>query len=356
MISLGGALGGVFVNLLAPYIFLGYWEFHASLLAIIILIGVCVWRDRSFTEKPMFRFLIGGIWAVSLSIASLFLWTHIQLQQDESIYTKRGFYGVLRVYNYENKSERRWRAFYHGRISHGEQFLDPELRRMPTTYFGPNSGIGVAINTQRAFLKRNGESDALDIGVIGLGVATIAAYVGKADSIRFYEINPDVIELAKSHFKYLSDTQATVEIVEGDARISMEREIVRGMKNKFDVLAVDAFSGDAIPVHLLTQEALSIYHQHLRQGGIIAFHISNLYFDLRPVILALAKDTNTDAFLIEDDGTGVGEEYNDWVLLTNNRSHAGILHVKSEPWSNSQNQDLLWTDDFSDVLSALWQD
>ena len=180
------------------------------------------------------------------------------------------------------------RTLVHGTITHGLQFLAPDRRRFPTTYYGRQSGVGLAILNTRHSAQR--------VGVIGLGAATLASYGRPGDYYRFYEINPLVIEVARKQFTYLSDCPAKVDVVLGDARLSLDRE----PSQQFDVLAVDAFSSDSIPVHLLTLEAFRLYFRHLRPDGVLAVHVSNTHLKLEPVVgrlaQALRKDDSPDRY------------------------------------------------------------
>ena len=181
----------------------------------------------------------------------------------------------------------------HGVIMHGEQFLAPVMRREVTSYYGPQSGVGVAV---RYLTGR-----PLRVGVIGLGTGTMAAWGRAGDVYRFYELDPDVLAVAQAEFSFLADSAATIETTVGDARLSLEREAPQ----QFDLLVVDAFSGDSIPVHLLTREALTTYLRHMKPHGIIAFHVTNRYLSLAPVVEAVARERRLQAILIArtaDDG------------------------------------------------------
>jgi hypothetical protein len=275
----------------------------------------------------------------------------------QTVYTSRNFYGVLRVKHEASREEDDdfippKYSLTHGQIKHGFQFVDDYWKRQPTTYYGRDSGIGLAIAISRRTAQ---ESDAhpLRVGVVGLGTGTIAAYGEDGDYFRFYDINPDVVRLSDKYFTYLKDSAARTEVVIGDARIVMERELVAGDSQQFDVLAIDAFSSDAIPVHLLTSECGDIYRQHLRPGGILAVHISNRFLDLNPVSRGLAEHLGWQAVRIEnskDDLTGVYSST--WVLLTSRRDFADHAEIQAaeEPWKDSE-RILHWTDDYS----GLWQ-
>ena len=240
----------------------------------------------------------------------------------------------------------------HGQIKHGFQFIDEYWKTQPTTYYGRESGVGIAIQMSR---DRQKESDQrpLRVGVVGLGTGTIAAYCEKGDTFRFYDINPVVKALSDEFFTYLRDAPTRPEVVIGDARIMMEREIADGKNQQFDVLAIDAFSSDAIPVHLLTSECGDIYRQHLKPDGILAVHISNRFLDLNPVSRGLAEHLGWNAYQIEnaaDDLTGVFSST--WILLTSDEElGSDPAFLKSvTPWKDDE-KILHWTDDYS----GLWQ-
>jgi SAM-dependent methyltransferase len=198
------------------------------------------------------------------------------------------------------------RRMLHGMIMHGEQHLGPR-RKEPTSYYGATSGVGQAILALQP-------SGPIRVGVVGLGVGTLAAYGRSGDVYRFYEINPQVIDAARKEFFFLSDSAAKIETVLGDARLAMEREAPQ----QYDVLVIDAFSSDAIPVHLITREAMGVYLRHLKPGGVLAIHITNRFLRLGPVVKRLADDQSLHAILIDDDAKGSDLATTDWVLLSRN--------------------------------------
>ena len=281
---------------------------------------------------------------------------NIVSDDKQTVYTSRNFYGVLRVQKESDEEDDLFIApkhsLTHGQIKHGFQFIDEYWKTQPTTYYGRESGVGVAIQMSR---ERQDESDKrpVRVGVVGLGTGTIAAYGEKGDTFRFYDINPDVVALSDKFFTYLRDSPAKTDVVIGDARIMMEREIADGQSQQFDVLAIDAFSSDAIPVHLLTSECGDIYRQQLRPGGILAVHISNRFLDLNPVSRGLAEHLGWNAYQIEndeDDLTGVFSST--WILLTSDEElGSDPAFLKSvTPWKDDE-KILHWTDDYS----GLWQ-
>jgi hypothetical protein len=235
------------------------------------------------------------------------------------------------------------RTLYHGTITHGAEFLSPDRRKNPTTYYGPLSGAGLALRYPSGTRKR--------VGVIGLGAGTLAAYGRTGDEFRFYEINPQVIALANSHFFYLRDALAKVAVIPGDARLSLDGEPPQG----FDVLAIDAFSGDAIPVHLLTREAFGLYTRHLRPEGVLAVHVSNQYLDLAPVVQQLA--TLHGYLAVEVDSAGHDEDdvaAASWVLATRNRDFLAWSEVVNAAHPIPPRPGLrVWTDDYNNLLQVL---
>jgi hypothetical protein len=348
MCALGGALGAVFVALIAPHVFRGYYELQVSLAACAVLVLVVNYRD------PAGQFYKGRwqpAWIVLVAVAVAIvasLGVTIEEQGKDAQLTLRNFYGVLRVVDASDtaagQNSARYRALMNGTIKHGMQFLAPELRRRPTSYYGSNSGIGVA-------LKSAGRRGPLRVGVIGLGAGTIAAYGRTGDRYTFYEINPLDVEVANQQFTFLRDSEASIEITLGDARLSLERE----PPQQFDVLAVDAFSGDSIPVHLLTRQAFELYFRHLKADGVLAVHVSNQFLDLQPVVEAAASSLHKQALLISN-----GDDHPDgiyaanWILVGDSQAFVEQPEMDDAgvQLTPSQN-DVLWTDDYSSLFKIL---
>jgi SAM-dependent methyltransferase len=334
MISLGGALGSVVVGLLAPLVLPAYFELVAGIVLCTLLL---LWQVRR--DHPVFRVL--GV-ASLIAAIGCGVWT-VREFYDGTIVATRNFYGVLRVWQ-TGDAETGRRTLIHGTIMHGNQYRDPTLRKEPTTYYTAASGIGRAIESLHPRLE------PLKVGIIGLGTGTIAAWGAKGDVYRFYDINPSVVEIAKRDFTYLSDSEATIETALGDARLVLEREPPQG----FDVLAIDAFSSDAIPVHLITSEALAIYRKHMKPSGIIAFHVTNRYLDLVPVVDALARAQGLVAAFISDDGNGNLASRSEWVLLTKNFKALQKPVIADATTPIEPHPDWrLWTDDFNNLVQVL---
>lgn len=337
MLSVGGALGGMLVGLLAPAVFKAYFELPLGLFLCAALVLAVLWREL----RPAWRgVLLLALLAYGWRLGDISL-AYVQGFRR----VERNFYSQLRVEDSSDAALGVQRAMLHGRINHGEQFLDPAHRRQPTAYYCEKSGIGRAIRSlpQRQPLK---------LGVVGLGTGTLSVYGRPGDEMRIYEINEQVLQLARSEFSYLADTPARVVPVLGDGRLMLERE----PPQQFDLLAMDAFSGDSIPTHLLTLEAMQTYFGHLKPEGLLAVHITNHYLDLRPVMAAAARHFGRVALLytLEPDEQDAYCRSSDWVLFMT------PAHAASLPLGLQGGEQLVpspgfrpWTDSFSNLLGIL---
>jgi len=320
----------------------GLW----SLLALVVVSWLVRGKFRSFKHWRVMTCLWLLLGLVPLAT---FLWRQVHHPDPDRIFTTRTFYGVLTVYEHQRDAPKAHHlVLQHGRITHGLQFVDPEERKQPVSYYGAESGVGLAFEALPPGPRH--------IGVVGLGTGTLAAYGRPGDLVRIYEINPEVERIATSRFTYLRDCQAKVEVVLGDARLSMERE----PPQQFDLLALDAFSSDAIPVHLLTREAFETYERHLKPGGVIAVHISNHFLDLEPVVLNVAQHFKFYFAIIDyDENDDDWWEYSStWVLLTHDGSlldDPGICAATAANVPPAKPRLPLWTDDFSSLFAILKQ-
>jgi spermidine synthase len=333
-VAAGGALGAILVGVAAPTLLSGNYEFALGL-AMAAALGLLV----TWTLGWQFRVV-----CAAACVALMALVVH-QVRGDRALYRIRNFYGTLRVTQDSDDAFLAWvRTLSNGGINHGQQVFRTDLDTTPTTYYGHPSGVGLAADLCCDTRPRR-------IGVIGLGTGTMAAYGRPGDVIRFYDINPAVEPIARHLFTYLPSSRARVEVVSGDARVSMEREPPQG----YDLIVVDAFSGDAIPVHLITTQALALYQRHLRPGGIVAFHVSNRYLDLPPVVKRLADDAGLKSVLItSEDASGHDLFTSDWVLVTSNEEFL------DRPELEKGREDIkvparlrLWTDDYNSLLPIL---
>ncbi len=337
MISVGGALGAVLVGLIAPIMLPAYFELEIALVLLAALATGLYWRGFPFGPAT-----IGII--VTLFTIGAAIYTVRQFREDVVVMT-RNFYGTLRVkeHNPPDTNYRR-RSLIHGAILHGDQYLDPPYTRSATTYYKAKSGIGRSI-----LLKEKLAGAPIRVGVIGLGTGTIATYGNKGDVYRFYDINPDVVTIAQRDFTYLKDTEAKVEISLGDARLNLERENVQN----FDVLAIDAFSSDSIPVHLITLEALQIYEKHMKPDGVIAFHVSNRFLDLKPVVQKIADARGLNVAWVRDTYDD-GSTTSDWILVTRSKEFLAKTEILESTFViEPQPGWRTWTDDFNNLLQVL---
>jgi hypothetical protein len=409
-ISLGGAIGGIFVSIIAPRIFSNLWEFPITILATGALVLLAVrwdsesWWFRSIPWMPLAlcavvlcliplagpafgwksvllppvwyrifagvviiaatafyrvatqhkaetlsRFVTRAVAVAALCVIALGFLREAKDRLLDTVARSRNFYGVLAVVK-DTSPAGDFLFLRDHMTNHGMQYANPALARVPAGYYGPNSGISI--------LFRDHPPRPIRVGVAGLGIGTLAAFSRPGDYFRFYEINPDVIRLAQgsgAYFTYLRDSPGAVDVVLGDARLSLEQEAIRGEAQKFDVLVLDAFSGDAIPVHLLTREAFSLYRKHLRsEDSIIAVHITNRNLDLGPVVAGIARELRLSSVRIYRPWLGGYSSQTDWVLLSENPASLrspGIVQAGRSVLVSQQSQ--VWTDDYSNLLQYL---
>ena len=419
MVAVGGALGGVFAALVAPMIFTGYWEFHLAIWASALMLFIALMRDRRswiHERKPVTAMMLlagaltlpqllgtasivdamrrlAGNHQLPATLVALGLFAAVVFRKDSQVASKRpgltvqagvvaglvvvagvllasigaklitsslttrNFYGALSVYSIDNSDpEKHSFKLLHGPILHGIQYTAPDKIRLPLSYYSPDSGLGMLMAHLPGRSGLDPHDRSIRLGVIGLGIGTLAAYGERGDYVRFYEINPQVTKIAtdpKGFFTYLHDTSAKVDIIPGDARLSMERELANSNSQEFDVLVLDAFAGDAIPVHLLTREAVEIYLRELKTDGVLAVNISNRHLDLQPVIHELAGQFNLRAgFKHSNDGPFF--LMSDWILLSRNAEILGRPEISNRlqplEWQRGVR---LWTDDYSNLFQIL---
>ena len=336
MLSVGGFLGGFFVGVIAPYFFNSNYEFAVGLVlsaAVVLtaLIGPAEGLARSW-RIPVG--VLGG--AISMAL----VWASVSYHQSKSegvTWKGRNFYGSLKMYEYGG-----YRRMLHGQIIHGQQYVSDDLRRLPTTYFTPASGVGLA-------MLAKGEKGPLHVGVLGLGVGTLVAYGRAGDIYRLYEIDPLVIELAQEKFTYLSDTPAKLEIILGDGRLQLERE----PSQQFDVLVMDAFSGDSVPVHLLTLEAFAIYFKHLKTDGVLAMNVTNAFLDLVPVLKRAADHYGKHIRLLEHPGDQGFAFASRWIVITDSKDFFDQTSLQAMREVDAPKDFVAWRDDYSSLLAVL---
>jgi hypothetical protein len=363
LIALGGALGGAFVSVAAPAMFTKYWESLAGVYLIYLVFGLAVLRDayerkkggslqrlsamQSRVEKWGICLFAAG-WTVGLFLLPAVVVSLNTLRVEYDIVSIRNFYGVLNIRDVIDDGVAK-RILVDGTTIHGFQLLEEPGRRLPTSYYGTNSGIATVMeNIQRP-------ATGLKVGIVGLGTGTLAAYGRPGDHFRFYEVNPAVVDVANEHFSYLTDSPAAVDVVLGDGRISMERELRQRGSREYDVLVIDAFSSDAIPVHLLTLEALELYWSHLKPQGVLALHLTNNYLDLVPVAASLGSTLGKEVLYVTTPRDIGVTSTSDWVLIA---ADSGAFADRVAEQSRATDLTLpaperIWTDDYSDLLGAL---
>lgn len=338
-LAAGGAIGATIVGVIAPAVLTGTYELAFGLCLTALLALVATW-DLGWIARDF--------WFAGAVVLGALIVGEVKEDRHDAIARERNFYGTLHVTQYYDRSySAPVRTLYNGIIEHGQQVFRADLQQSPTTYYSRNSGVGLAIEHCCGDRPRK-------IGVIGLGTGTLATYARAGDTIRFYDINPAVQPIARRHFSYLQDATARgahVDVVTGDARLSLEHE----PPQHFDVIAVDAFTGDAIPVHLITSEALALYRRHLRPGGIVAFHVSNRYLDLPPVVAELAAHTGMRSALVTTEDDDAHDVFgSDWVLVTDSASLLARppldSAVKPIPIPRGLRR---WTDDYNSLLPIL---
>ena len=339
MLSVGGVVGGFFVGVVAPYCFDSNYELSIAIVLTGLVTAIAVIPRVRFAS-PLWR-------KVSVTSAAVLLLLLSWIRVDDHLYETRGadvslrnFYGTLQVYT---NAERGSRSMLHGQITHGRQFTDPAKLDVPTTYYSADGGVGKTMQIKA-------EQGPLRVGVIGLGVGTLVAYGRKDDYFRLYEIDPLVIDIARKNFSFLARTAASTDIVLGDARLQLEREPAQ----QFDVLVVDAFSGDSVPIHLLTYEAFAQYFRHLKPNGVLAVHITNRFLDLQPVVKTAADHFAKDVKMVHADG--IPEKLvlrSNWALISSDPEFFKHPALNSAVRIRAQPSFRPWKDDYSSIVSVM---
>ena len=353
LVSAGGAAGGLFVALVAPFLFDIFLELHLGILLCATLALVAWFRDRTWSlarGRPRWAWIC---LVVGLVVLGESLRRHAAHELTGPLVVTRNFYGVVRIVEREAHIPRRHRyILQQSGMTEGLQFSSERMRRIPTSYYGRRSGVGAVFSNFPA-------EPPLHVGAIGLGVGTVATYGRDGDTFRFYDINPAIVDLARTRFTYLDDSPATITVVLGDARIALERE----PPQNFDLLVLDAFGGDAIPLHLLTQEAFEIYLRQLKPDGVLAVHTSNDSLDLTPVIATLAEHFELDIAWTQSRGDQrFAVVYSEWFLLTRN---AAFLKAPAILAISLTERELdrrlgeygdfrIWSDNYSNLLQVLY--
>jgi len=348
MLAIGGACGGLLAGLVAPLVFQAFYEHSIALLLCAVSLSVLILSHSAKLRTPRLAWGLAGL--LVLALAATRVYGHWRDSRDVTV-SARDFYGAIQVVNgfvngFVNGVERQaaYRSLRHGQIVHGQQFIDPSQAQTPTAYYGLRSGVA------RVFSARAPQTP-LRIGALGLGVGTLAAFGQPGDWISFYEISPIVVAAARSEFSYLSASQARVDVVLGDARLSLEQQAPQ----QFDLLVLDAFAGDSVPTHLLTLEAFELYVRHLSSDGTLVIDVTNAYLNLAPVVKRVAEKLGLSARLIQSPGNGRSLLYPaSWVVVTRNAqlfADPALKRVARE--IDAGGPEPVWTDDYSSLFSVL---
>lgn len=357
IIALGGVLGSALVSLIAPQVFSQFSEYPITVIAILLAFTASfalATHSKSRLSTPFGQ--LPRTLALALLGVAVFGLSGIQLLLDKQltqhqIASERNFYGLLSVVetSVNGQDERR---LIDGTTSHGTQAVEPALAQIPKSYYRKNTGVALALQNYQP-LKR--AISPIKVGLIGLGAGTLAAYGNRGEQYHFYELNPAVIDYAQQYFSYLSDSQAEISLHQGDGRLLLQHSLQTNGSENFDILVLDAFSGDAIPAHLLTLEAMQLYQAHLKSTGVLAIHISNSHLDLTSLTRNLADAIGMQSHYFYTASTEHEPNATQWVLITNNTQLVKRYQVKKHlsPWPSEQQTDVLWRDDYSNLLSVL---
>src|ERR1700722_13930681 len=336
VVATGGAAGALLVGVIFPLVLRANYDLACTLVVVSLIALAATWEDGWGVRM---------IWMAGATASIVVLSTQVHQYDDDAVALMRNFYGTLRVRESHLPPQSDTdRQLLNGTIEHGAEWFAPQFLGQPLTYYAPDSGLGLAMRLCCG-------AGVKQVGVIGLGTGTVAAYGNPGDAIRFYEINPLVERLARHWFTFLHDSRARIEVILGDARLSLAAE----KSQQFNVIVVDAFSGDAIPVHLLTREALALYRRHLQPGGVIVFHVSNQYINLEPVVAAIAQDGGMKAESVHSRGDEQnGYYYADWILVTANETLLSQPEIVNNGFPTPLQADVrLWTDNYSSVFPLL---
>lgn len=327
------------------------------LMAVVVFISIISVR-HSNAHAGLGASVFSVVSTVTVLVIFSAVFSLIREEQDELIAAQRGFYGVLKVREKDVGQPSHRKTLYYGQINHGSEFLNKAFQSAPGSYYDVGSGVGVVLSggvnppTEQDFVTY----PPRNIGVVGLGTGALTYYQRPNDHFTFFELNPQVVELAYQEFSTLGSVDSNVAVVLGDGRLSLADRLTSGGR-QFDVLIIDAFSGDSIPVHLLTKEAFEIYRSRLNPNGVLAVHISNRYFHLQPLMYGLAEALSWDAALVRRPrGPNGYIKRSTWVLMGDNPELFGQRKQWTyyEEWSSEDIENsLVWTDNDIDIFPLL---
>ncbi|TMN35579.1 hypothetical protein CWB89_17175 [Pseudoalteromonas piscicida] len=344
ILAAGGCVGSVFASILATELFTQYYEYIVGICLVFVLSIAMEWqKQQGKVERKLVYLNVVGC----LVFVSLFYLMQSQFNKY-NVYESRNFFGIIQVKDIVNIDNPQ-RRLIDGYTSHGAQALAHQGKPMPLSYYRPETGVGVMLN----LMANNGSGNK--VGIIGLGVGALAYYGQAQDEFVFYEINPDVEYVAKRYFNYLTTSAATIDVRSGDARVSLANDYHQNGAHGFDMLIVDAFSSDSIPQHLLTREALALYEQHLAADGVLVFHISNSYLDLRAIMSGIEAQSGLQSRYFKTSDSATDTDQAEWVIFTSNMRYLADPQVvsKSVPLREVSQNVIQWSDNHSSLLSVI---
>jgi hypothetical protein len=367
--AFGGVVGACVVTLLAPRLFVEFYEFYATLGCTTVLLWFCQGVDRLPPDDPLARrrFLVRTIvLSAGCLLATSALWllaesTQTQGEDRRLVARGRNFYGTIRVVRLDSDDGVHGRvAMVHGTTVHGFQYEAAQQRLLPTGYFAEDSGVGLALRALGSEVPR---PSGQRVGIIGLGVGALAAYGQPGDTFVFYEINPLVVQFAEKHFSFLSEARArgvAIQVVQGDARIRLQQERNQESRDPFDLLVMDAFNGDSVPTHLLTRESMELYWSRLRADGVLAVQVTNRHLRLTPVVRTLARLFGKESLRVtralppEEAIRGIPGA-SAWVLVSANLGFLDRVVAMRPPdvLDAEDERAVLWTDDRNSLVPLL---
>lgn len=343
MVSIGGAAGGLFVALLAPHLFHSYLEMPIAVGGCALLATLALWHRDSGAPRALWVRAV--LLAATAAFAVYLGRSEVQVERYY-VLNARNFYGLLRVHD-EPPLDGAYgqRVLVHGTINHGTEIMAPNSGRIATSYFGIGSGISRAIRAKQ-------DKGPVRIGILGLGAGVTASLARAGDTLHYYEINPLVEEIANTQFTFFRSCPADKRIFLGDGRLVLESL----PSEQLDFLAMDAFSSDSVPVHLLTREAYRIYLRHLKPDGVLAVNISNRYLNLEPIVAEAASEIGWSGVTVTDDGEEEGYYIpSTWMILSHNRDFFKHPNFQDASVAPMQHRPGLrpWTDDYSNIVQIL---
>jgi len=351
IMALGGVIGSIFTSIVAEYIFTQYYEFPVGIALVYLLFSFTLWKENKSKDliPPLKKqnYYLGVASIAGVLVFSLYFIKLNSLYYKDDVFNSRNFYGTLTVKDF-NEFEQPIRMLFDGATSHGTQSLSSSNSNIPTSYYRYETGVSLALQQPKLNPPKK-------VGIIGLGTGTLATYGKIGDEYVFYELNPNVEVAAKNHFSYLSDSKADVSVRLGDARITLQKELEESGSQQYNVLIVDAFSSDSIPVHLLTLEAFRLYWKHLTEDGLLVLHISNNHLDLLPLVATLSDKIGKKMQHFYSASDDANEHTAEWVIVTNNSNfyENEEIHRRATYFKLKDEQHILWTDAYSNLLSVI---